>query len=142
GGAVYAVSPAYGAALPARAAELLDKQLLSSNEVPVRIELPEFAVARDEEKWALSPQGGDLSQDDFQRWVDDWRYASALRVEPYGKGKPVAEVKMRFRSGAALSLGILSREPEAVLLRPDEKVVYYVSSGAARRLLSPPQAKP
>jgi hypothetical protein len=140
GGQVHAVSPRYGAALPAGAGELISKQLLTRNEIPTRIELNEFTVAQAEGKWMLKPPGEELSQDDLQGWVDAWRHANALRVEPHGKGTPIAEVKMRFRDGTALSLGILSREPEAALLRPDEKLVYYLSRGIAKRLLSPPGA--
>ena len=115
--------------------------MLAKSEVPEVVELSGFSVSREDGKWVLKPPGGDLSQDDLQRWADDWRHASALRVEPYGKGAPVAEVKMRFRDGRALSLGILSREPEVALLRPDEKLVYYLSRAAAKRLLAPPTAK-
>jgi hypothetical protein len=50
-------------------------------------------------------------------------------------------VRMQFRDGTALSLGILGREPEIALLRPDEKLVYYLFKGSAQRLLSPPTAK-
>ena len=138
GETVYAVSPRYGAALPAGPGDLVDRQLLAKGEIPEHIELNGFTVSREEGKWVAKPPGGDLSQDDLQRWTDDWRHASALRVEPYGKGAPVAEVKMRFRDGKVLSLGVLSREPEVALLRPDEKLVYYLSRAAAKRLLAPP----
>ena len=141
GGTVYTVSPRYGAALPATPGDLIARQLLGSNEVPVRIELSEFTITSDGGKWVLTPAAGDPSQDDLQRWVDDWRNASALRVEPYGMGTPVAEVKMQFRDGTALSVGVLSRGPDAALLRPDQKLVYYLSSGAAKRLFSPPAPK-
>lgn len=140
GETVYAVSARYGAGLPAGPGDLLDRQLLAKSEVPEQIELNGFTVTREDGKWVAKPPGDDLSQDDLQRWADDWRHASALRVEPYGKGTPVAEVKMRFRDGKALSLGVLSREPEVALLRPDEKLVYYLSRAAARRLLAPPGA--
>jgi hypothetical protein len=140
GGTVYAVSARYGAALPAGPADLLDRQLLARSEVPEHIELNGFSISREEGKWVSKPPGGDLSQDDLQRWADDWRHASALRVEPYRGGTPAVEVRIRLRDGKALSLGVLSREPEVVLLRPDEKLVYYLSKGAAKRLLSPPGA--
>jgi hypothetical protein len=142
GGAVYTVAVSYTAGLPARPADLVDRQLFARSEVPERIELGEFIVAREEGKWTVRPPAGEMSQDDLQRWLDDWRHASALRVEPYGRGTPVAAVKMQLRGGTALSFGILSREPEVALLRSDQKLVYYLSRGAAARLLSPPQAKP
>ena len=141
GGTVHAVSARYGAALPAGPADLLDRQLLARSEVPEHIELNGFSMSREGGKWVSKPPGGDLSQDDLQRWADDWRHASALRVEPFGRGTPVAEVRIRLRDGTALALGVLSREPEVVLLRTDEKLVYYLSKAAAQRLLSPPQEK-
>jgi hypothetical protein len=140
GGAVYTIALASGAAIPGSPGDLIDKRLLASGEVPVRVELAGFTVAREEAKWVLRPPGGDLSQDDLQRWVDAWRHASALRVEPFAKGMPLEAVRMQFRDGTALSLGILAREPELALLRPDEKLVYYVFKGSAQRLLSPPGA--
>ena len=140
GGAVYTIALGYGAALPGNPGDLIDKRLLRTNETPVRVELEKFTVAREEARWVLRPPGGDLSQDDLQRWVDDWRHASALRVEPFVRGVPLGAVRMQFRDGTALSLGILGREPEIALLRPDEKLVYYLFKGSAQRLLSPPAA--
>lgn len=137
--AVYTVARSFGAALPGSAADAVDKQLLGHGEVPESIELAAFGVFREEGKWVMRPPAGDLSQDDIQRWVDDWRHASALRVEPAGPARPTGLVRMRFRDGTALSLGILARDPELALLRPDEKLVYYLFKGKAPLLLSPPQ---
>lgn len=141
GGAVYTISPRYGAALPTGAIALVARQLLGGSEIPVRIEVSGFTVAKEDGKWVVKPAAGEPSQDDLQGWIDDWRHASALHVERYGKGEPVAEVKMQLRDNTALSLGILSREPEVALLRADHQLVYYLSSGAARRLFAPPAAR-
>ncbi|HKA41987.1 MAG TPA: DUF4340 domain-containing protein [Burkholderiales bacterium] len=138
GGAVYTVGLQYGAALPARPADLIDKRPLSPAEMPVRFEFTGYTVAQDGGKWVLKPPGGELSQDDYQRWVDGWRHASALRVEPYAKGKPVAEMRVELRNGAKLAFGELAREPETALLRSDEKLVYYFVREAGQRLLAPP----
>jgi hypothetical protein len=121
--------------------DLLRPAVAGKNEVPEQIELNGFSISGQTGSGWCNPRAA-TSQDDLQRWADDWRHASALRVEPYGRGAPVAEVKMRFRDGKALSLGILSREPEVALLRPDEKLVYYLSKGVAKRLLAPPREKP
>jgi len=141
GDAVHAVSLRYGAALPASPADLLDKRLLGSAEVPVRVELKEYSVFRQDGKWAAAPPGGDLSQDDYQRWIDGWRHASAVRVAPYVKGTPAGEIELQFQAGGKLTLAILTREPELALLRPDENLVYYFLRGHAQRLLAPPAAR-
>ena len=142
GGAVYTVGLQYGAALPGNPAALIDKQLLSAGEVPVRFEFKDYNVVRDDSgKWTLRPPHGEVSQDDYQRWVDAWRHASALRVELYAMGKPLLEIKVEFRNGAKVALGLLASGAEVALLRPDEKLVYYFLSEPGQRLLSPPTAR-
>lgn len=140
GGAVYAVSPRYGAALPAAAADLASRQLFAPGEVPVRIALGNFTVEQRDGGWRQTPAAADLSQDDFVRWVDEWRRAAALRVEPQGKKKPLAEIRVQLKGGTELTLGVLAREPEWVLARTDEKLQYHFRADAAKRLLFPPHA--
>ena len=140
GGAVYAVSPRYGAALPASAAELASRQLFGTGEIPIRIGLKTFTVEQRDGKWRQTPAASDLSQDDFVRWVDEWRRAAAVRVEPQGKGKPLADIRVQMTGGAELALGLLAREPELVLLRADEKLQYHFRADTAKRLLSSPGA--
>lgn len=140
GDAVYTVSPRHGASLPAGPADLADKRLFAEDEVPVRIGLKDFSVARPDGKWRLDPSAGDLSQDDLQQWIDEWRLASAVRVTLHGQIKPSGEIDVQLRDGRTLTLAILAREPELALLRPDENLVYYFLGGQAQRLLTPPGA--
>lgn len=90
---------------------------------------------------SLAGAASDLSQDDINRWVDDWRQASALHAAPFVHGKPVGEISVYLKNGKKLTLGILQREPELVLLRTDEKLQYYFVATVAKRLLLPPGAK-
>src|SRR5262245_28047243 len=113
--AVYPVSLRYGSALPGRPPDLLDKRLFSSDEVPARVELKDYAIFRQDGKWMLSPPGSELSQDDYQRWIDGWRNASAVRVAPFVKVEPVGKIGLQFQNGRALTLAVLSREPELAL---------------------------
>lgn len=138
GGTVYAIDPRYGGTLPASAEQLIGRQLFAGNEAPVRFEFRDFSVAQNGGKWSVMPPVADLSQDDFNRWVDEWRQAVASRAELYADKKPLGEIKMDFQDGTTLTLGILQREPELVISRPDEKVQYYFPSETARRLLIPP----
>ena len=141
GDAVYAVHPRYGAALPAGAVELASRQLLAPGEVPERVALKEFTVERREGRWMLSPDsGGEPSQDDLARWIEGWRLASALRVEPHVGGKPRQDVEIRLKGGGRIALGVLASGPGIVLTRPDEKLQYHFRIEAAMRLLSPPGA--
>ncbi len=140
GDAVYAVHPRFGAALPVNAVQMASRQLFGADEVPVRIALKDFAVEQRDGKWAAAPGGGDLSQDDLLRWVDEWRLASALRVEPRSAARSQDEIKVQLKNAGGFTLGVISREPELVLARSDEKLQYRFGAGLAKRLLSPPTA--
>jgi hypothetical protein len=140
GGAVYTVHPRYGTGLPASAGELASGQLLAAGETPVRIELKEFTVEQRDGRWALTPAAGEVSQDDLIRWIEGWRLASATRVEPYVTGKALAEIGIRLKDGRTVALGVLAREPELVLARPDEQLQYHFRSEMGQHLLSSPAA--
>lgn len=142
GDAVYTVGLGYGAALPADFTQLIRRQLFADGEVPVRFEFSDFAVNNTDAKWIVTPMpSAELSQDDINRWVNDWRLASAVRVEPSGKSKMMGEIKVEFKDGRKLTLGILQREPELVLLRPDQNLQYSFFAQTAKHLLSPPGLK-
>lgn len=138
GDAVYAVSTRYGLALPTRPDQLASRRLLAPGEVPVRIAPPGFAVTRTEGRWMLDPASRDRSQDEMRRWVDEWRLASAARIEPDQRSEPVESVRIALEDGETLLVGILSRKPEVVLLRADQRLQYHFVAEAGRRLLSPP----
>jgi hypothetical protein len=139
-GAVYALDPRYGAALPANAAELASRRLFGPGETPVRLELKAFTVGHREGKWEQTPGAKDLSQDDFVRWTDEWRHATALLVGPTVKGKALEEIRIQLKEGGALTLLVLAREPQLVLARADEKLQYHFRPEIGKRLLSPPGA--
>ncbi|MEK6593904.1 MAG: DUF4340 domain-containing protein [Pseudomonadota bacterium] len=138
--AVYTIELRHGAALPADVAQLVRRRLFAGDEMPVTFELADFALSSKDGKWALTPAPADLSADDINRWVDQWRQASALHVEPYDQRKPIGEIRIVFKDGRKLALGILQREPELVLVRPDENLQYTFSNETAKRLLTPPDA--
>lgn len=139
-GAVFAVHPRYGAALPARAAELASRRLFGPGESPVRVALADFTVEQRDGKWRQTPDAKDPSQDEFAKWIEDWRNATALQVESHAGAKAPAAIRITLKEGGALTLGVLAREPQLVLLRPDENLQYYFRPELAKRLLSPPDA--
>jgi hypothetical protein len=89
----------------------------------------------------LTPGRGDLSQDDLMRWVDEWRLASALRVESRSALKAREEIRIRLKDGGGFTLAVLAREPELIVARSDEQLQYHFRAELAKRLLSPPAAR-
>jgi hypothetical protein len=136
---VHAIEMRHGAGLPADAAALLRKELFGADEIPVKFMFAEFSIASNSGKWLLIPAAGELSQDDYARWVDAWRQASALRAEPYDKRRPIGEARVELKDGKILSLGILSREPELVLLRVDINLQFAFAGEVGKRMLMPPR---
>lgn len=138
GDAVYALSTRYGLAMPTSPEALASRRLLASGESPVRISPPGFAVTQADGRWVLDSGPRALNQDVIGRWVDEWRFASARRIEPHVRGEPKASVRIELDNGNALVVSILSRKPELVLLRTDERLQYHFPAEAEERLLAPP----
>lgn len=140
--AVYMVPPRHGAAVPAQAAALASRQLFGPGEAPVALRFREFALTKGGGKWVLAPPGAEASQDDFNRWVDEWRLATALSVQPYARQPPAGEIAVDLNDGRKLALAILAREPGLVLLRCDENLQYHFAPETGKRLLAPPAGTP
>ena len=63
----------------------------------------------------------------------DPRHASRRR-----RASVSSTVGITLKDGTQLALGIVQREPELVLLRPDEGIEYFFLSEIGKRLLEPP----
>ncbi len=138
---VYLVPLRYGAALPKNALQLVSRQLFTADEAPVAFEFREFSLAQQDGKWVMTPAAADMSQDDINRWIDEWRLASALAVQAADNRKPLTTIKVKLKSGGDLTLAVLQREPEFMLARSDQPFQYQFSGEIAKRLLAPPAAQ-
>lgn len=141
GDTVYAVALRHGAGLPANVLALVRRVLLAEQEQPVAISLPEFSLSQKEGNWTLTP-AADTSQDDLQRYVDQWRHASAAQAEPYDQRPPLSEIRITLRDGTVLEFGVLQRAPQLVLWRRDTGLQYLFLEAAGRALLGKPGSLP
>jgi len=136
---IHLVGMQYGAALPKSALQLVSKQLFAAEEAPVAFEFGSFKLARQDDKWQLAPMT-DAGPDDINRWVDEWRLATASAVQARSNRIPLAAVKVRLKSGGEVTLAVLQREPELIIARSDQQFEYQFAGAAAARLLAPPAA--
>jgi Domain of unknown function (DUF4340) len=136
---IYLVGMQYGANLPKNALQLASRQLFAADEAPVAFEFSAFGLAQQDGKWQLTP-AADAGPDDINRWVDEWRLATAIAVQTLSNRKPLAAIKVKLKSGGNITLAVLQREPELVIARSDQKFEYQFAGAAAQRLLSPPAA--
>jgi len=141
---VYLIRIGYFAALPVNIWQLISRQLFADDETPAAFDLPDFKLMQQNGKWTLSPlPKAGLSQDDFNRWVDNWRYASALAIQPASHRKPLATIKIGLKNGAAVQLMVLQRTPQLVFARGDRPgFEYQFTNDIAQQLLTPPGNSP
>ncbi|MCE5181226.1 MAG: DUF4340 domain-containing protein [Betaproteobacteria bacterium] len=141
--AVFPVAPRYLAHALRIPADFASRALLAEEEKPVGFEFANLTLnQRDDGKWLAPPASTDQSQDDLNRWVDEWRHASSLLTQPYD-GTPAKEsLTLRLRNGKTISCKILRHEPEFVLLREDEKLQYHFPADVGKRLLRPGKQTP
>lgn len=137
GDTVYIVALRHGAALPANANALIRRVLLAEQEQPANITLPEFSLGQKDGRWTLTPPA-DVSQDDLQRYADQWRHASAAQTEPYAGKPPLAEIRITLRDGKVLEFGVLQFAPQLLLWRRDTGLQYLFMEAAGRALLGKP----
>jgi hypothetical protein len=140
GDSVYLLPAFYASLVPQRVERLLTHSLFIEGESPTAFVLPGFRVELQDAKWVRLPGSGkeELSQDDMNRWVDAWRFASSLLTQRASTlaGEPI---QVRLADGRTLKLGIVQKQPELILVRPDEKLQFHFSGEVARRLLNPPE---
>lgn len=137
---IFPLALRYGAALPKNAWQLAGKQLFAPDEAPVAFEMGDFRLAQQDGKWQRTPPAADLSQDDINRWVDEWRLATALAVQPPSKKKPLDSVKLKLKNGSEITIAVLQREPQLILARSDQEFEFQFVGDTAKRLLTPPAA--
>ena len=141
---VFVLSPVFGYGLPTQVDSMTTHMLLGDDESPIAFELSGGSRMDSKDgKWQWSPATPattKLSQDDFARWLDDWRFASSLATRPATSSKGGELVQVTMKDGKKVEFRILSREPAFIVRRIDEKLEFVFAADRAQRLLSPPTA--
>ncbi|MDD5329839.1 MAG: DUF4340 domain-containing protein [Sulfuricella sp.] len=138
GGNVFLIAPRHLAGALRLPADFASHAFLAEDERLAGFESDNLTLSQAQDgKWSSSPAHPEWSQDDLNRWADEWRHASSLITQPYDGTPPVAAFTLHLRGGKTLSGKILRREPELVLLREDENLQYHFPAEVGRRLLLP-----
>ena len=137
---VYPLELRFAAAIPNDATGLLRRSVLAPGATPLRFEFGTFTVAFDEKKWTTAPSSGDVSQDDYNHWVAQWREGSALRTEPADKRAASKEIYITLTSGNKVSLGIVQTEPELIVRRADLGLQFVFVGNIGAQMVAPPVA--
>ena len=137
---VYAVPLSQRVAVPRDADALISRALFAPDEVPVRFDFEHFNAALQGGTWAFVPPAADVGPDERNAWADSWRNASAMGAARHEGDAAAAEsFTVHFKDGRTIAFRVLAREPQLVLLRPDEGVRYHFQPEVAKKLFSPPR---
>ncbi len=137
-GGVHLVAPGYLAHALKMPADFAARAFLAEEEKLAGFEFAGLKLSQNSDgKWSASPARPNWSQDDINRWADEWRHASSLVTQPYDGTPPQESFTLRLVNGKLIPCKILRREPELVLLREDEKLQYHFPTGIGKRLLQP-----
>jgi hypothetical protein len=128
----------FAAAVPSDAGALVRRSVLAPGDAPVRFDFGTFSVASDEKKWTATPPAGDVSQDDYNRWVAQWREGSALRAEVADTRKPLSEIHITLKYGSKVSLDVLQVDPELVVRRADLGLQFVFVGDIGKQMMSSP----
>ncbi|HKQ26433.1 MAG TPA: DUF4340 domain-containing protein [Burkholderiales bacterium] len=142
GGQVYLVAPFHGYGIPIEITKLVSRKLLDDAEVPVAFDFGSYRIVRDDRgTWTIegvypAPRGKPPSQDDFNRWADEWRLTSSLGAKP-SRTRGKDRLVVQFKGGKKVTMEIVQTKPEFLLVRDDEKMQYRFGSEVGKRLLDP-----
>ena len=139
---VYLVPPLYGYNVPTDATKLLSRRILDQGEIPVAFDFGRYRIVRDDKgTWTMAgradAQDKPLSQDDFNRWAEEWQHTSALAVEPDKENHARERLIVRFKNGKSITMAIVQKTPEFQLVRSDNRLRYHFGVDAGQRLLDP-----
>ena len=144
GEGIYLVPPFYGYGIPAGVSTLISRKLLAESEVPVAFEFGSHRIVRNESGvWAVEGKAPARlatppSQDDFNRWADEWRNTSALNAKPASRAAANSQpLTLRFSGGKSATLSVLSSGNEFQVFRADRKIQYHFGKEVGQRLLDP-----
>lgn len=136
-GEVYAVEMRFGAAVPANAAALVRRTVLAPGDVPVKFEMGAYTITQDAMKWTITP-AAELSQDNTNRWVAQWREGSALRAEAADERKAQRELFITLKDGTRVVLAVVDSEGEVIVRRTDLGMQFVYTGDVGKQMLAPP----
>lgn len=135
---IYALELRFAAAIPNDALALARRSVLGPGDTPVAFEFGEFTVRYDGKKWVTSPASGEASQDDFNRWVAQWREGSALRTEMLDRQQPAKVFRITLKDNTRIALGITHTDSELIVRRADLGLQFVFVGDIGEQMLAPP----
>jgi len=127
-------------------ASLGDPALLPKHENITRLVLPDFTLNMDKDgNWQVKGQpSSNLSQDDLMAFVDDWRFAEALRISFFNnltdKDRALPKVVINLKDNKTpLTFYLDTKSRDLTLTRTNPNIRYHLLKDKVNTLLNLPK---
>ncbi|WP_455200184.1 DUF4340 domain-containing protein [Kaarinaea lacus] len=118
---------------------LANLDILPADKSVAEIHLPDKVIKKVDGQWQSSPASEVISQDTINEYIDEWRYAQALRValaDRQDHSSDVTPVTIYLeKAELPIHLTVESTDQDFIITNKDWGVRYYVNSSIGERLL-------
>ncbi|MBL8497986.1 DUF4340 domain-containing protein [Nitrosomonas sp. JL21] len=140
---VYVISPRYGLVFPADAMDLVSRQLLEPEEIPVKFESDQFVVEFQQPRWHVKSQRSGQPPDEqvLKQWVTSWHTARTEKILLASGMEAgfvdLGRINISLLNNENIALNILHSADQIVFVRLNEKIGYAFPQEVGQRLLTP-----
>ena len=86
-------------------------------------------------KWTVTPAVADLTPDEINTFLDEWRHAQAMQVSAYNGTPSSEQITLSFGGTTPpLTYDVLGKDGDLILGRKDAGVQYQVTAEARHKL--------
>ena len=142
---VHLITDRYSHLIRGQAANLLNPALLPNNTLITKLVLPEWTLQSDETGWKIIPDINLKSADTIQQFLDQWRFARAIRVSKFNinsntkpDSKITATIELQYDHNQVILFNLIRTEDSIILKREDIGLSYYFTNEAGQQLLKLP----
>lgn len=141
---VYLITDRFSHLMRGNTTNLLSPALISKNSTIKKLVLPGLTIQSNDTDWTTKPDDKFTGADHVQQFLDEWRYARAIRVSKINTRGGIetnanknATIKVYTEQNKPLLFYITQTNDEIILRRPDTGMQYHFTVEAGERLLKP-----
>lgn len=124
---------------------LVALNVLPDDAVISRLDLPELSLKKDGARWRSSPEDAELSTDDINQLVENWKTSQAFGVHNYLERKQLGNITIDYTVDNITTQAhfvITDTDPWLIIARPELDIEYHFDTGMYDKLLRPGNTPP
>lgn len=141
GDTLHLVSDSFYYQIVGQITSYISYQIIPPDMEITKIILPKFSMVLDNGNWKLSPIQKDVSVDQLNEFLDEWRHAQSLEISEYKGRSRQTDIQVFYKNQVhPLEFSLMKKNDSIYLVRKDLKLSYKLSDETAEKLqkLPPP----